>query len=48
MRSKVAKRILEETPQAVRIFVRRYTDVIMRVNQILKSKGYTKKGLSKK
>ena len=48
MRSKVAKRILEETPEAVRIFVRRYTDFVIRINKILKSKDYTPKGLSKK
>jgi hypothetical protein len=40
MRSKVAKRMQEETPAAVRIFVRLYTDIVIRVNQILKVKGY--------
>jgi transcriptional regulator with XRE-family HTH domain len=48
MRSKVAKRILEETPEEVRIFVRQYTDIVMRINQILKAKGYTQKDLAEK
>jgi transcriptional regulator with XRE-family HTH domain len=48
MRSKVAKRILEETPEEVRIFVRQYTDIVIRINQILKAKGYTQKDLAEK
>jgi transcriptional regulator with XRE-family HTH domain len=48
MRSKVAKRILEETPEEVRIFVRQYTDIVLRINQILKAKGYTQKDLAEK
>lgn len=41
MKSKVAKRIQKETPEEVRIFVRQYTDIIIRINQILTAKGYT-------
>lgn len=40
MRSNVAKRIREETPTEVRIFVRQYTDIVVRINQILKQKGH--------
>lgn len=36
MRSKVAKRIQDETPEEVRIFVRQYTDIVVRINQIIK------------
>ena len=48
MRSKVAKKILEETPEEVRIFVRQYTDIVLRINQILQEKGYTQKDLAEK
>jgi transcriptional regulator with XRE-family HTH domain len=46
MRSKVAKQILDETPEEVRIFVRQYTSIVMRINQILEAKGYTQKDLA--
>jgi len=46
MRSKVAKRIQEETPEEVRIFVRQYTDIVIRINQLLQAKGYTQKDLA--
>lgn len=48
MRSKVAKRIQEETPEEVRIFVRQYTDIVIRINQILLAKGYTQKDLAER
>ena len=48
MRSKIAERILSETPDDVRIFVRMYSDIVVRVNQLLKSRGYTQKELATK
>lgn len=48
MRSKVAKKIQDETPEEVRIFVRQYTDIVVRINHILKKKGYTQKDLAVK
>ena len=48
MRSKVAKRIIDNTPEDVKIFVRLYADIIVRVNQLLKEKGYTQKQLAEK
>ncbi len=48
MKSKVAERIQAETPEEVRIFVRQYTDIVLRINQILKAKGYTQKSLAEK
>jgi ribosome-binding protein aMBF1 (putative translation factor) len=48
MKSKVAKRIQEETPEEVRIFVRQYTDIVLRINQILREKGYTQRDLAEK
>ena len=48
MRSKVAQKIQDETPEEVRIFVRQYTDIMVRINEILKAKGYTQKDLATK
>jgi len=48
MRSKVAKRIQEETPEEVRIFVRQYTDIVVRINQLMQAKRYTQKQLAEK
>jgi transcriptional regulator with XRE-family HTH domain len=46
MKSKLAKRMQNETPEEVRIFVRQYTDIVLRINQILRAKGYTQKDLA--
>lgn len=48
MRSKIAKRLQEETPEEVRIFVRQYTDIVVRINEILQQKGYTQKELAER
>ena len=48
MRSIVAKKIQKETPMEVRIFVRQYTDIVLRINQILEAKGYTQKELAER
>ena len=48
MRSKVARRIQEETPDEVRIFVRQYTDIVIRINQLMQARGYTQKHLAEK
>jgi len=48
MRSKVAQEILEETPEETRIFVRQYADIIVRINDLLRQKGYTQKELAEK
>jgi transcriptional regulator with XRE-family HTH domain len=47
MRSRVAKRILSETPKETKIFVNLYADIVVRVNQIMKAKGLTQKALAK-
>ena len=46
MRSKVAKGIQKETPEEVRIFVRHYTDIVVRIQQLLRDKGLTQKDLA--
>lgn len=48
MRSLVAKQIQDETPQDVRIFVRRYTDIVIRINAILQRKGLSQKALAER
>lgn len=48
MRSKIAQRIMDETPKEVRIFVRKYGDIVVRINQLLREKGYTQKNLAEK
>ncbi|MDN3581449.1 helix-turn-helix domain-containing protein [Mucilaginibacter flavus] len=48
MRSKVAQKILDETPEEVRIFVRQYTDIVVRIQELMQQNGYTQKDLAKK
>lgn len=48
MRSKVAQRILAETPEETKIFTRLYADIVVRVNQLLKEKGFSQKDLAEK
>jgi ribosome-binding protein aMBF1 (putative translation factor) len=48
MRSKVAQRILAETPEETKIFARLYSDIVVRVNQLLKAKGFSQKDLADK
>lgn len=43
MRSKVAKRIQNETPQELRIFVRQYTDIVLRIDKLLQKEAIPKK-----
>lgn len=46
MRSKTAQRILDRTPEETRIFVRKYADIVVRINQLLKAKGFSQKHLA--
>ncbi len=48
MRSRIAKKILDETPAEVRIFVQKYGDIVIRVHQLLREKGWTQKDLAGK
>ena len=48
MRSNIFQEILDETPKETEIFVRWYADIVLRVNQIMKEKGLTQKGLADK
>ena len=46
MRSKIAQRIIEETPAEVKIFVKKYGDIVVRIHQLLREKGITQKELA--
>ncbi|AZI31925.1 helix-turn-helix domain-containing protein [Kaistella carnis] len=46
MKSKLYKQILEETPLETKIFVDKYSDLILRINQILRDKGISQKELA--
>lgn len=48
MRSKIAKRILDETPEDLRIFVRKHSDIVVRVYQLMREKGWSQKELAGK
>ena len=38
MRNKLLQKILDETPEHTKIFVRKYADLVLRVNEIIQSK----------
>lgn len=46
MRSKIIKKILDETPDETKIFVAKYADLVVRINAILKEKRYSQKVLA--
>jgi transcriptional regulator with XRE-family HTH domain len=46
MRNKIARKILEETPLEKRLFVKKYADIVIRINQLLKTKGWNQQQLS--
>lgn len=48
MRSKIFQEILDETPEDVEIFVRLYAALVVRINQLLRENGITKKELAEK
>lgn len=48
MRSKVLQSILDNTPKDVEIFVDLYADIVVRINQLLREKGISKKKLAEK
>jgi transcriptional regulator with XRE-family HTH domain len=46
MRSKIIKKILDETSEETKIFVSIYSDLIVLINSILREKGYSQKMLA--
>lgn len=48
MRSKIFQEVLNETPKEVGIFIRLYSDLVVRINQIMKDKQLTQADLARK
>ena len=48
MKSKVAERMMAKMPEDVKIFVDKYADIVVRINQLLKEKNYSQKELAEK
>ncbi|WP_035738298.1 helix-turn-helix domain-containing protein [Flavobacterium subsaxonicum] len=48
MRSKVAQRILAETPEETKVFAKMYADIVVRINQLLKENNLNQKELADK
>lgn len=48
MRSKVAQSLLDRTPKDLQIFTSLCTDLVVRINEILKQQGISKKELAEK
>ena len=48
MRSAITKQIQIETKEDSKIFAKKYADIILRINFLLKEKGYTQKHLAEK
>jgi len=48
MRSEILQKIIDTTPKDVEIFIDKYTDLVVRINQVLRQKGYTQKQLAQK
>jgi antitoxin component HigA of HigAB toxin-antitoxin module len=48
MRSKIAKKIQDETPEEARIFVRQYTDIVLKIHQLMNKQGITQKDLAER
>jgi transcriptional regulator with XRE-family HTH domain len=46
MRSKTVDRLLKTTPEDIKIFVDLYADLTVRINELLREKGITKKELA--
>lgn len=48
MKSKSLERILASTPKEIEIFTDLYADLVVRINEILREKGISKKALAEK
>jgi len=48
MRNKILQEVLNEIPKETKIFVRLYTDIVTRINQLLELKGLSQKDLAEK
>lgn len=48
MKSTIARQVLAETPAETRQFVRRYSQLVVRIGEILETRGWSQKDLAEK
>ncbi len=48
MKSKIYQEILDETPEEIKIFVRLYSELVVKINHVLREKNYTQAKLAEK
>lgn len=48
MKNNVARNVLAETPREVRQFVRRYGELVVRIQEVMEEKGLNQKNLAEK
>jgi transcriptional regulator with XRE-family HTH domain len=48
MKSKVAERMMANMPYDVKIFVDKYAEIVVRINQLLREKNFSQKDLAEK
>ncbi|MCB8964883.1 MAG: helix-turn-helix transcriptional regulator [Bacteroidales bacterium] len=48
MKSKIFQEVIDETPEETKIFVRLYADLAVRINQVMRDKGYSQNMLAEK
>jgi transcriptional regulator with XRE-family HTH domain len=46
MRSKIANKIMSDKPVEVKIFVRHYTDIVLRIHELMQLNGFTQKDVA--
>lgn len=47
MESEIFKKLLNEVPKENKVFIEKYSDLVIKINQILREKGKTQKELSR-
>jgi transcriptional regulator with XRE-family HTH domain len=48
MKSRIASKIIAETPKHIEIFTEKYSDIVVRIHQLIKDQGLTQKILADK
>jgi transcriptional regulator with XRE-family HTH domain len=48
MKSKIYQEVLDETPEDIKIFVRLYSELVIKINHLLREKNYTQAKLAER
>lgn len=48
MKSKIAARMLEETPLEIKIFVKKYSQIVLRIHDLMAQKGWSQRDLAER